>query len=97
VFDSIPTGGVDCGKNRRVTLAARLAEWRDWDSASFELGVVLGLFEDGDWPKHKGTVWSANPVGEALSDMLLALTRAGVLERREEPDVAFRWSTDPRA
>jgi hypothetical protein len=60
----------------------------------FELGVVLGLFEDGDWIKKKGVVWSANPIGDALRHMLLALTRAGVLERREEPDIAFRWAAD---
>jgi hypothetical protein len=77
-----------------VTLAARLVDWRDWDGAAFELGVVLGLFEDGDWPKDKGVVWSANPIGDALHDVLLALTRAGVLEQREEPDVAFRWAAE---
>jgi hypothetical protein len=80
-----------------VTLADRLAEWHDWGGAAFELGVVLGPFEDGEWLKNKGVVWSANPVGDALSDMLLALTRAGVLERRDEPDVAFRWTADRRA
>ena len=73
-----------------MTLADRLAEWRDWDGAAFELGVVLGLFEEGDWLKNKGIVWSANPVGDVLHEILLTLTRAGLLERREEPDVAFR-------
>jgi hypothetical protein len=80
-----------------VTLADRLAEWHDWDGAAFELGVVLGLFEEGDWLKNKGVLWSANPVGDALRETLLVLTRAGILERREEPDEAFRWVWRGRA
>ena len=52
---------------------------------------MLGLFEPGEWLERKGVVWSNNPVGNALAEILEALVKVGVLERREEPDVGFRW------
>jgi hypothetical protein len=80
-----------------VTLADQLAEWQDWDGAAFELGVALGLFKQDEWLQSKGVFWTDNPIGNALHDVLLTLTRAGILERREEPDEAFRWADSPHA
>ena len=76
-----------------MTLRESLADWSDWDVAAFALGVSIGLFSEwtnGPLP-HKGIFWSANPIGDALHEALNALVRGGVLERREEPDVQYRW------
>lgn len=80
-----------------MTLRDRLADWTDFDGAAYELGVVLGLFPkefgvDGDlWHGTKGIFWSANPLGDALSEVLESLCRAGVLEKDE--DHRYRWNS----
>jgi hypothetical protein len=79
-----------------MTLADRLADWHHFDGAAFELGVALGMFQPDEWLRVKGIFWSDNPVGSALHDALLTLARAGILERREEPDEAFRWAYSAR-
>jgi hypothetical protein len=73
------------------TLRERIRDWTDWDVAEYELGVVFGLWPEfgsdpeGDpWNGRKGTVWSANPVGDMLSETLQALAKAKVLEYDEE-------------
>jgi hypothetical protein len=77
----------------RMTFAHDLAEWTDWDVAAYHLGRSIGLFAVGDFAvTHKHVFWTENPVGAALHDTLLGLTRAEVLERREEPDEQFRWA-----
>jgi hypothetical protein len=80
-----------------VTLRERLQDWTDWDGAAWELGVTLGLWpefgqEPGQDPWHgfKGIIWSANPVGDRLSDMLISMTVAGMLECNEEQQ--YRWN-----
>lgn len=73
-------------------LKERLLDWTDFDVAGYQLGVVLGLLPE--WPKgeawgpHKWVFWSANPLGDALYEMLRSLVTLGVLERSGE---AFRW------
>ena len=55
-------------------LKERLIDWTDFDVAGYQLGVVLGLLPE--WPKgeawgeHKWVFWSANPLGDALYEML---------------------------
>jgi hypothetical protein len=79
-----------------MTLKEKLSDWVGWEGAEFELAVLLGLVEAGEesWLKNKGIFWTANPVSDALSQMLQALVKAGVLEYRTEPDHEFRWNKD---
>lgn len=72
-----------------MSLAEDLAEWADWDVAEYHLGRSLGLFSDQTFPKP--VFWTDNDLGNGLHDALLALVRARVLDRREEPDEQFRW------
>lgn len=44
------------------------------------------------WHGAKGIIWSANPLGDAIANFLEALVLEGMLERREEPDIGFRWN-----
>ena len=80
------------------TLKEMLAEWTDWDGAMYEMGACMGLWEPwpvgGAWPRHiKHVMWSNNPIGNMLMDQLDLLVAQGVLEKREEPDLQFRWNS----
>jgi hypothetical protein len=77
--------------DHRVPLPQDLAEWEDWDGAAYLLGRALGLFENQSYLEVKGVFWTDNHLGNGLHDALLSLVRAGVLERRDEPDEQFRW------
>ena len=88
-------------KTSIASLKERLADWTDWDGAEYEIGVCLGFWPDfgalynhDHWHGVKGTIWSANPLGDALSSMLVALVEEGCLERRDEPDIQYRWNAD---
>jgi hypothetical protein len=76
-------------------LKQRLTNWTDYDVAAYELGVVLGLLPEfgGDDPWHgtKWMFWSANPLGEALHDFLVELSKIGVLQMNDD---GFRWNPD---
>jgi hypothetical protein len=75
-----------------MSLAMDLAEWTDSDVAAYLLGRSLGLFQNQNFQTDtKHVFWTNNPLGNGLHDALLALVRAGVLERRDEPDEQFRW------
>lgn len=76
-----------------MTLKEKLKDWRSWDGAEFELGVVLGLWPDGEasWLANKATIWMAGPLDDAITFFLQSLVEAGILEYREEPDQAYRW------
>ena len=71
-------------------LASALREWTDFDGAMFEIGKVLGVFpEAATWdnyvvggPEMKWIFWSRNAVGDALNEVLAALTKATVLEQQ---------------
>lgn len=86
-------------KKSIASLKERLADWQDWDGASYELGACLGFwidfgapYEFDSWHGVKGVMWSNNPLGNALAIFLDNLVEASVLERREEPDIAYRWN-----
>ena len=68
-----------------------LTDWTDWDVAAWELARVLGVPVAEPFWRAKGTFWTDNAFGNGLHDALLALHRAGVLDRRDEPDEQFRW------
>lgn len=76
-----------------MSLRDHLADWTDWDGAGYALGLSLGLFEGLNFQTGAKHVFRTdNALGEGLHDALLALARAGVLERREDPDEEFRWN-----
>jgi hypothetical protein len=78
------------------TLRERLAEWTDWDFAAFQLSRSVGLMgPDVKFATDaKHVFWGgANPVGEALFNILRELVEAGVLEYRDEPDHQYRWNS----
>jgi hypothetical protein len=82
-----------------VTLKERLKDWTDFDGASYELGVVLGIFKDfrtegGSWLDHadKAIFWSRNDLGTALMKMLEEMASAGILDSNE--DTQFRWHNE---
>lgn len=75
-------------------LSATMREWTDWDVAGFYLGVSLGIWSASSqvWFREaKGIMWTSGPLGELLSNTLIGLAEAGVLEKRDEPDDQFRW------
>jgi hypothetical protein len=37
-------------------------------------------------------MWSNNPIGDMLMQQLELLVEQGVLEKRDEPDLQFRWN-----
>jgi len=90
-------------KTSIASLKERLAGWTSWDGAMYHLGACLGFWPEfgapGDasgpfdpWHGVKGTIWSANPLGDAIGHFLDSLVEEGCLERREEPDIEFRWN-----
>lgn len=74
-----------------MSLAEDLAGWADWDGAAYQLGRAIGLFEGVTFGDAKHVFWTDNDLGNGLHEALVALVRAGVLERRDEPDEQFRW------
>jgi hypothetical protein len=76
-----------------MSLREDLADWTDWDGAAHALAQSIGLMDRSlsinTDAKH--LYWSDNPIGKALQAALESFTAAGFLERREEPDIQFRW------
>ena len=75
-----------------MTLADLLEDWTDWDGAAYALGRALGVFEEDEFTRVKHVFWTDNDLGNGLRDTLMALTRAGLLERRDADDEQFRWA-----
>ena len=80
-------------------LKERLAGWTSWDLASYHVGANLGFWPDmgappgeDHWYGAKGIIWSANPLGDAIANFLEGLVSEGLLERRDEPEIEFRWN-----
>lgn len=75
-----------------------LAEWTDWDEAAFALGRAIRLYErPTDYQFVKGDFWTDNAGGNGLHAALNTLVDGGVLERRDEPDIQYRWIVDQQA
>jgi hypothetical protein len=89
VDDECDAGGCP---SRRVGLDRALATWTDWDLAAFALGRAIGLYETNAQFRHfKSDFWTENDVGAGLHEALDTLAESGILERRDEPDIQFRW------
>jgi len=76
------------------TLKHRLNEWQDWDVAAYCLGICLGLMSHE--PAFGGTkhvFWTNHTVGKMLYTMLDLMVAEGILEKRDEPDTQYRWSS----
>lgn len=86
-------------KNSIASLKERLSDWTDWDRAAYELGACLGFCVDFGaphdqdlWNGVKSVIRSRNALSDALIEFLGSLTVAGVLEMRDNPDIAYRWN-----
>lgn len=73
------------------TLKERLTDWQDFDVAAYELGVVLGLFSEfgaepgkDPWNGFKWILWSNNPIGYRLYEIIHQMTAVGMLLEDEE-------------
>ena len=86
-------------KTSIASLQERLSGWTSWDIAMYHIGACLGFwpefgapYDHDSWHGVKGVIWSGNPLGDALSNFIVALSEEGCLERREEPDIEYRWN-----
>jgi hypothetical protein len=80
---------------RIETLKSALQDWTDWDAAGYSTAVALGIIDPERSPfqtKAKHVFWSNNAVGNALCQFLEVLVSLGILERRDEPDIQYRWN-----
>lgn len=76
------------------TFKDRINDWTDWDGAAYSLGICLGLMPDvSGWGAAKHVFWSNHPVGVLLHSMLNQMVELGILERRDEPDIQYRWNS----
>ena len=79
------------------TLRVALANWTDFDVSAHMLAQCLGIM-----PPHlqmrdvKWVYCSENPLGTMLHSTLERLSDLGVLEKREEPDLQYRWYSNYR-
>lgn len=72
-------------------LKTLLADWQDGDVAAYYLALTIGIFDDPDpWGGKKHILWTNNPLGNALYDMLVELANADVLEFDGDL-VRYRW------
>ena len=86
-------------KTSIASLQARLTGWTVWDLAMYHIGACLGFWPEfgaptgeDPWNGVKGVIWSGNPLGDTISNFIVALSKEGCLERRDEPDIAYRWN-----
>ena len=78
-----------------ITLSAELVDWKGIDEAAHLLAMCMGLVPDGTHIfDYKWVYWNNNPLGTMLVNILDQLVRIGVLEKRDEPDIQYRWSSN---
>lgn len=86
-------------KSSVASLQERLTDWVEWDGAAYQLGACLGFWPEfggpvsygaDPWNGVKGIMWSSE--GDELYNFLEGLVKMGVLEKRDEPDIAYRWN-----
>ena len=77
-----------------MTLKIQLDDWVDWDVAAYYLAQSLGLMDEMvSFAKDaKHVFWTDNVLGNILHGILNELVSCQVLERRDEPDIQYRWN-----
>jgi hypothetical protein len=88
---------VSADGNDKINSLRDIKEWTDCDGVEFEFMVMLGLIDPVKSPfasKAKHVFWSANDVGTAVHEMMETFVRLGMLEKREEPDLQYRWNQE---
>ena len=79
------------------TLRVALANWTDFDASAHMLAQCLGIMPQQLQMKDvKWVYWSENPLGTMLHSTLEQLSELGVLEKREDPDLQYRWYSNYR-
>jgi hypothetical protein len=79
------------------TLRVALADWTDFDVSAHVLAQCLGITSSQQEMKEARSVyWSDNPLGNMLYSTLERLVELGVLEKRGEPDLQYRWCSTYR-
>jgi hypothetical protein len=79
------------------TLRVALADWTDFDASAHMLAQCLGIMpSQHDMKEAKWVYWSENPLGTMLYSTLERLVGLGVLEKRDEPDLQYRWCSTYR-
>jgi hypothetical protein len=80
-----------------MSLREDLADWTDIDVAAHHLARRLGILPiESAMRDFKWVYWSNNVLGEALVRTLDEYVALGILERRDEPDLQYRWCTEYR-
>ncbi|HYY11988.1 MAG TPA: hypothetical protein VE781_13700 [Kineosporiaceae bacterium] len=76
-----------------MTFAEDMRDWREVEDTLVCLGRSLGFFLDVEDREAWSALQYANPLCDALSDVLFRLRDIGALDERDGPgDVEFRWS-----
>ena len=81
----------------KITTLRGIKEWTDCDFVEYDFMVMLGLIDPVKSPfasKAKHVFWSANEVGTAVHEMVETFVRLGMLEKRDEPDLQYRWNQE---
>jgi hypothetical protein len=79
------------------TLRVALADWTEFDATAHMLAQCLGIMPSQlEMKDAKWVYWSENPLGTMLFSTLERLVELGVLEKREEPDLQYRWCSTYR-
>jgi hypothetical protein len=76
-------------------LSDELADWNDWDGASYSLAISLGIMDKAKTPymsAAKHVFWSDNPLGNMLHQTLEELVKLGFVEKNEEDQ--YRWNKE---
>ena len=75
------------------TLKEQLQHWQDPDVAIGRLAVLCGIYPEGDMMgRAKSVLWSNNPLGNALCEVVYKLVDHGILQ--EDDEGRIRWNPD---
>jgi hypothetical protein len=79
------------------TLRLALADWTDFDASAHALAQCLGIIPSQlQMREVKWIYWSENCLGAVLHSTLERLFELGALEKREQPDLQYRWCSTYR-
>jgi hypothetical protein len=73
-----------------MSLKNKLEGWTDVDFAAYELAKLLGWIDsDATFLETKHLWWSKE--GDSIYFVLNSMMENGILEKRDEPDIQYRW------